>query len=182
MSIDLLTSANIYAKAINFTDFDIFPITQDNDTAINIVPGDNIFISPPVTYYLIDKNNNAYRNITYPPNVNPLNPPSNVIINIPLLSTYGVLENQTGVLLAPTVEDGWRVSKDLPIPPSTTIPSNDANNNSNNSTNNTNTFSLSSVNWYYVLYFIILLAFLLLIIYTKNSSNNRENYPIPYYS
>lgn len=169
-SIDLLTPSDIYARAINFTEFEIDVISKNTSTNLSSFnSGDKVYISPPIKYYLIDKNNNAYRNIIPPTNINPISPPINSIINVPISSSYNVVENLNGKLLQVIDSDGWKISQTLPIKP--TIDPN---------ANNSNNSFLNNKIIYFVL-FLILFLIIGIIIYSRNSNQNNINYQYPQY-
>jgi len=113
VSLTLLNPLPKAAKFINYTDFDIVPILTTTPIELPLQTGDRMHVAPPSEMYLIDGNNNAYKNI--------LPPPDNYDHEPHIIQEYGkykVYENIKNTLIYPTVSHGWRLDYFPPTPPS----------------------------------------------------------------
>lgn len=111
-SLTLLNPLPKAAKFINYTDFDIVPITSTEPINLPLQNGDRMHVAPPSEMYLIDGNNNAYKNVL---------PPSDDFEGEPtVIQEYGqykVYENIKDALIYPTTASGWRLDYFPPSPP-----------------------------------------------------------------
>lgn len=161
MSLQLLTPAPKYAKAINFSDgFDIKPIINETETDLFDIAnyGDKVYISPPTESWLIDRNNNAYRNIRPPTN------PDNIkYLRSPVGISYQVFDNIKDTVLIPSELSGWKISSFLPIKPKPE----EVKENSN---------EIRNIPINLILFITVIILAIFIIIYKRNYDNNLNMY------
>ena len=157
-SLTLLLPLPRAAKFINYTDFNIVVITDTSPKTLPLQDGDRMHVSPPIELYLIDGNNNAYKNITPPPDGY-----TGHINIIRETGHYKVYENLSNTLIYPTVKNGWRLDV---LPPS--IPEEDK--------DTTQPVKNNSVVIFWLLVFIVFCVIFSQFITYVNNINKNESY------
>lgn len=122
-SLTLLNPLPKAAKFINYTDFDIVPIISTEPITLPLQKGDRMHVAPPSEMYLIDGNNNSYKNILPPPDDYESGDGKEPTI-IQAYGQYNVYENLKNVLVYPTIATGWRLDYFPAQPPPPPEPQN----------------------------------------------------------
>jgi hypothetical protein len=113
LSLDHLNPLPKVAKFINFTDFDVVPIATQDPVYLPLQQGDRMHIAPPSEIYLIDSNNNAYRNVLPPPDgFN--GKPTEIFSH---QGSYNVYDGLKNAFITPIKSDGWKVDYFPPVNP-----------------------------------------------------------------